>query len=89
MEQRGADILVAAVGRPEMLTGEYVKPGATVIDSVLLPGASVGSGARVERSLVMGAVGSASVVRDSMVGADGRVGDGESLVDATAPALQS
>ena len=29
---RGADILVAAVGRPEMLTGEYVKPGATVID---------------------------------------------------------
>ncbi|OJY34115.1 bifunctional methylenetetrahydrofolate dehydrogenase/methenyltetrahydrofolate cyclohydrolase FolD [Gemmobacter sp. LW-1] len=29
---RGADILVAAVGRPEMITGEYVKPGATVID---------------------------------------------------------
>jgi methylenetetrahydrofolate dehydrogenase (NADP+)/methenyltetrahydrofolate cyclohydrolase len=29
---RGADILVAAVGRPEMLTGDYVKPGATVID---------------------------------------------------------
>ena len=29
---RGADILVAAVGRPEMITGEMVKPGATVID---------------------------------------------------------
>jgi methylenetetrahydrofolate dehydrogenase (NADP+) / methenyltetrahydrofolate cyclohydrolase len=29
---RGADILVAAVGRAEMITGEYVKPGATVID---------------------------------------------------------
>ena len=29
---RGADILVAAVGRPEMITGEHVKPGATVID---------------------------------------------------------
>ena len=27
-----ADILVAAVGRPEMITGDYVKPGATVID---------------------------------------------------------
>ena len=67
----------------------HVAPGATVIDSVLLPGASVGAGARVERSLVMGAVGSAAVVRDSMVGADGGVGDGESLVDATAPALQS
>ena len=29
---RGADILVAAVGRPEMVLGDWVKPGATVID---------------------------------------------------------
>jgi methylenetetrahydrofolate dehydrogenase (NADP+)/methenyltetrahydrofolate cyclohydrolase len=29
---RRADILVAAVGRPEMLTGDFVRPGATVID---------------------------------------------------------
>ena len=29
---RQADILVAAVGRPEMITGEWVKPGATIID---------------------------------------------------------
>ena len=29
---RGADILVAAVGRAQMITGEWVKPGATVID---------------------------------------------------------
>ena len=29
---RGADILVAAVGRAEMITGDMVKPGATVID---------------------------------------------------------
>jgi methylenetetrahydrofolate dehydrogenase (NADP+) / methenyltetrahydrofolate cyclohydrolase len=29
---RKADILVAAVGRPEMIRGEWVKPGATVID---------------------------------------------------------
>lgn len=27
-----ADILIAAVGRPEMITGDYVKAGATVID---------------------------------------------------------
>ncbi len=27
-----ADVLVAAVGRPEMITGDMVKPGATVID---------------------------------------------------------
>lgn len=29
---RGADILIAAVGRAEMITGAFVKPGATVID---------------------------------------------------------
>lgn len=29
---RGADILVAAVGRPEMVLGDWIKPGATVID---------------------------------------------------------
>ncbi|MEM9332795.1 MAG: bifunctional methylenetetrahydrofolate dehydrogenase/methenyltetrahydrofolate cyclohydrolase FolD [Pseudomonadota bacterium] len=29
---RSADILVAAVGRPEMIKGDWVKPGAAVID---------------------------------------------------------
>ena len=29
---RAADILVAAVGRPEMVRGSWIKPGATVID---------------------------------------------------------
>jgi methylenetetrahydrofolate dehydrogenase (NADP+)/methenyltetrahydrofolate cyclohydrolase len=29
---READILVAAMGRPAMITGEYIRPGATVID---------------------------------------------------------
>ena len=29
---RRADILVAAVGRPEMITGDMIKPGAVVID---------------------------------------------------------
>lgn len=29
---RAADIVVAAVGRPEMVRGEWIKPGATVID---------------------------------------------------------
>ncbi|MGN7870931.1 bifunctional methylenetetrahydrofolate dehydrogenase/methenyltetrahydrofolate cyclohydrolase FolD [Paracoccus sp. 22332] len=29
---RGADILVAAVGRPRMIRGDWIKPGATVID---------------------------------------------------------
>jgi methylenetetrahydrofolate dehydrogenase (NADP+)/methenyltetrahydrofolate cyclohydrolase len=29
---RLADILIAAIGRPAMITGDYVKPGAVVID---------------------------------------------------------
>jgi len=29
---RSADILVAAVGRPEMVRGDWIKPGAAVID---------------------------------------------------------
>ncbi len=29
---RGADIVVAAVGRPEMIRGDWIKPGATIID---------------------------------------------------------
>ncbi len=29
---RGADIVVAAVGRPKMVPGDWIKPGATVID---------------------------------------------------------
>ena len=31
-ECRQADILIAAVGRPEMVPGDWIKPGATVID---------------------------------------------------------
>ena len=29
---RGADVVIAAVGRPEMIRGDWIKPGATVID---------------------------------------------------------
>jgi len=66
----------------------HVGAGATVVDSVLLPGASVAAGATVERSLVMGTVGVDAVVRDSLIGADGHVGAGESLIDSTAPAAE-
>jgi methylenetetrahydrofolate dehydrogenase (NADP+) / methenyltetrahydrofolate cyclohydrolase len=67
---RGADILVAAVGRPEMLTGDHVKPGATVID--------VGIN-RVERDGRMRLVGdvdyaSASVVAGAITPVPGGVG---------------
>jgi methylenetetrahydrofolate dehydrogenase (NADP+)/methenyltetrahydrofolate cyclohydrolase len=31
-EARRADILVAAIGKPEMVRGDWVQPGATIID---------------------------------------------------------
>jgi methylenetetrahydrofolate dehydrogenase (NADP+)/methenyltetrahydrofolate cyclohydrolase len=41
---RQADIVVAAVGRPEMVLGDWIKPGATVIDVGInrVPGAEPG-----------------------------------------------
>ncbi|EJL21170.1 bifunctional methylenetetrahydrofolate dehydrogenase/methenyltetrahydrofolate cyclohydrolase FolD [Novosphingobium sp. AP12] len=41
---RRADIVIAAVGRPEMVKGEWLKPGATVIDVGInrVPGAEEG-----------------------------------------------
>ncbi|KKC27732.1 bifunctional methylenetetrahydrofolate dehydrogenase/methenyltetrahydrofolate cyclohydrolase FolD [Sphingomonas sp. SRS2] len=41
---RRADIVVAAVGRPEMVKGDWIKPGATVIDVGInrVPGAEPG-----------------------------------------------
>ncbi len=62
-----------------------VGSGASVIDSVLLPGASLEPGATVERSLVMGHIGAGATVCDAMVGADGRVADGQRLIDAVTP----
>lgn len=43
---RSADILVAAVGRPELVRGDWVKPGATVIDVGInrVPAPDIGEG---------------------------------------------
>jgi methylenetetrahydrofolate dehydrogenase (NADP+)/methenyltetrahydrofolate cyclohydrolase len=43
---RSADLLVAAVGRPEMVRGDWVKPGAIVIDVGInrVPNAAAGEG---------------------------------------------
>ena len=54
-----ADILVAAVGRPEMVRADWVKPGATVIDvgiNRLADGRLVGDVAFDEVSAVAGAI---------------------------------
>jgi methylenetetrahydrofolate dehydrogenase (NADP+)/methenyltetrahydrofolate cyclohydrolase len=60
---RRADIVVAAVGRPEMVRGDWIKPGATVIDVGInrLPtadgkGRLVGDVAFVEAAEVAGAI---------------------------------
>jgi methylenetetrahydrofolate dehydrogenase (NADP+)/methenyltetrahydrofolate cyclohydrolase len=46
---RRADILVAAVGRPQMITADMVKPGAVVIDVGInrIPDATKKSGTRL------------------------------------------
>jgi len=58
-ECRRADILVAAVGRPEMVRGDWIKPGATVIDvgiNRLPDGRLVGDVAYEECAAVAGAI---------------------------------
>jgi methylenetetrahydrofolate dehydrogenase (NADP+)/methenyltetrahydrofolate cyclohydrolase len=42
---RQADLLVAAIGRPEFVTADWVKPGATVVDVGIHPAAG-GEGSR-------------------------------------------
>ncbi len=46
---RNADILVAAIGQPEFVKGDWIKPGATVIDVGInrIPDASRKSGSRL------------------------------------------
>jgi methylenetetrahydrofolate dehydrogenase (NADP+)/methenyltetrahydrofolate cyclohydrolase len=46
-ECRRADILVAAVGQPEMVRGDWIKPGATVIDVGINRVARDGGGTRL------------------------------------------
>ena len=58
-ECRRADILVAAVGRPEMVRGDWIKPGAAVIDvgiNRLPDGRLVGDVAFAECAAVAGAI---------------------------------
>jgi len=63
-ECRNADILVAAVGRPEMIKGDWIKPGSVVIDVGInrVPGAEpgktrlVGDVAFAEAAQVAGAI---------------------------------
>jgi methylenetetrahydrofolate dehydrogenase (NADP+)/methenyltetrahydrofolate cyclohydrolase len=60
---RRADLLIAAIGRPELVRGDWIKPGATVIDVGInrVPGAAgksriVGDVAFAEAAEVAGAI---------------------------------
>ena len=78
---RGADIVIAAVGRPNMVTGDWLKPGATVIDvginrtdSGLTGDVDFASAAQVAGAItpVPGGVGPmtiACLIRNTFVGA--------------------
>jgi methylenetetrahydrofolate dehydrogenase (NADP+)/methenyltetrahydrofolate cyclohydrolase len=58
-ECRRADVVVAAVGRPELVRGDWIKPGATVIDvgvNRLPGGALTGDVAYAEAATVAGAI---------------------------------
>jgi methylenetetrahydrofolate dehydrogenase (NADP+)/methenyltetrahydrofolate cyclohydrolase len=58
-ECRRAEVLVAAIGRPEMVRGDWIAPGATVIDvgiNRLPDGRLVGDVAHAEAASVAGAI---------------------------------
>jgi mannose-1-phosphate guanylyltransferase len=83
--------LGAEVAGSALLDRSLVESGATVgarvrlTGSVVLSGAVIDEDAVVERSVVMGRIGRAAVVRDSVVGVDGVVADHAELHDARVP----
>jgi mannose-1-phosphate guanylyltransferase len=77
-----ASLLGSVVGH-----GATIGRNASVAGSVVLPGAHIGDGATVEASIVAGSVGSGSRVVRTVVGADGKIADGEQYVDARVPAV--
>ena len=58
---------------------------AIIVNSVLLDGAVIGSGATVEHSVVMGHIGRGAKVMNCVVGADGRVAALENVTDVRIP----
>jgi len=63
-ECRRADILVAAIGRPAFVTGEFIAPGATVIDVGINRIASREEAVRLGRAEEFDSKGKAAVVGD-------------------------
>ena len=64
---RQADLLIAAIGRPEFVTGDWVKPGATVVDVGIHPVTAPRADGRklvgdVEAASVLGVAGALTPV---------------------------
>jgi mannose-1-phosphate guanylyltransferase len=83
----GAEVHPSAIlDRAVVGDGSVVGADVVIVRSVLLPGASVSTGARIEDSVVMGAVGAGAVVQHSVIGATGVVDAGEVVRDERRPA---
>lgn len=78
--ENGVQIVDSVVG-----ANVRIASGATIRRSVLLTGAVIQSGARVENSLVMGTVGSGASIRQCIVGDSGSVPPGLFAVDTKFP----
>lgn len=75
----------ATVEHSVVAAGASVGANARVVGSVLLPGSRVGARADVEGSIVMGGVGERATAHRAVIGADGVVEAGSSLVDGRLP----
>lgn len=75
----------ARLDRSLVEAGATVAAGAHLVETVVLAGGVVGEGATVERSIVMGRIGTAATVRDTVIGADGDVADGATVTGARIP----
>jgi mannose-1-phosphate guanylyltransferase len=62
-----------------------VDADVTVFESVVLDGATIGAGAIISNSVVMGKIGAGARVSGSVIGAAGEAGDGEEVIDARRP----
>lgn len=75
-----ASVVHSVIGENSTIGAQCV-----IADSVLLPGARIGDRVRLERCLVMGAVGDDASLIDCVVGVDGHVQSGAVLVGEKIP----
>lgn len=75
----------ASVTRTVVGEGVSIGAGCVLVDSVVLPGAVLAERVRLERSLVMGRVGTGCELVDCVVGADAEVPSGSHLAGARVP----